>query len=58
MLIRLRAEADKVCRPFEPELPKAASAAVNRLASCSALSSSFFKYPTTPDKFPIGFPLD
>jgi hypothetical protein len=29
-LIFLRANADTVCRPFELELPKAASAAVNR----------------------------
>jgi hypothetical protein len=53
-LIRLRADADNVRRPFEFELPKAASAAVNRWTSCRALLSSFFKYPTTPDIFPIG----
>ena len=42
-LMRLRADADNVCRPFEPELPKAASAALNRWTSCCALASSFFK---------------
>jgi hypothetical protein len=30
MLIRFRADADKVRRPFDGELPKAASAAVKR----------------------------
>ncbi len=42
-LILLRADADNVRRPFEFELPKAASAAVKRWTSCCALSSSFFK---------------
>ena len=52
-LIRLRADADNVRCLFELELPKAASAALNRLTSCFALLSSFFKCPTTPDNFPI-----
>jgi hypothetical protein len=56
MLIRFRASVDKVCRPFELELPKAASAAVKRWTSCCALASSFFNCPATPDKFPIGSP--
>jgi hypothetical protein len=55
-LIRFRAEADNVRRPFEFELSKAASAAVKRWTSCCALLGSFFKCPTTPDKFPIGSP--
>jgi hypothetical protein len=41
-LIFLRADADNVRWPFEPALPKAASAAVNRWTSCCALASSFF----------------
>jgi hypothetical protein len=52
-LIRLRAEADRLRRPFECELPKAASAAVKRWTSCCALPSSFFNSPTTPDIGPI-----
>jgi hypothetical protein len=55
-LMRLRASADRVRPPSECELPKAASAALNRWTSCFALFSSFFKCPTTPDKFPIGSP--
>ena len=51
MLILFRADADNVRCP--PELAKAASAAVKRWTSCCALSSSFFKCPTTPDNFPI-----
>ena len=42
-LIRLRADADNIRCPFEPALPKAASAAVKRWTSCCALLSSFFK---------------
>ena len=41
--IFLRAEADNVRRPVELRLSKAASAAVNRLTSFCALSSSFFR---------------
>ncbi len=41
-------------RPFECELPKAVSAAVNRWTSCCALPSSIFNSPTTPDLFAIG----
>jgi hypothetical protein len=55
-LIFLRADADKVRCLFDAELPKAASAAVKRCTSCCALFSSFFKCPTTPDKFTIWFP--
>jgi hypothetical protein len=45
-LIFLRAAADRVCRPLEFELPRAASAAPNRRTSVCALSSSFFKCRT------------
>ena len=55
-LIFFRAAADRVLRPFELELPKAASAAPNRRTSLCALSSSFFKCRTTPDRFPMNPP--
>ena len=41
---------------LETELPKAASAAVNRWTSCCALRVLSSNALTTPDKFPIGSP--